>query len=83
MTDRATCSVFGCKRWSRRKFPNEEIVCREHWRTVPKDLRGLFHSAKRRAHRRPTMKNINSLWRFWKRCIKAAEGEQFGIGNTI
>lgn len=80
MTDRITCSVFGCKRWSCRKGDHDEMICRDHWRTVPKDLRGLFHRAKRRVERQPTGKNIASYVRFWNRCVKYAEGEQFGIG---
>ena len=78
MTDRLTCSVFGCNRYTR-KTDSDEIICQNHWRTVPADLRKRFAKAKAIAKKNPTPKNINRLMRLWRGCVDEASLNQFGI----
>ena len=76
---RITCKVFGCERWTR-KYEGGEMICRDHWRTVPRDMRANFHKAKRSMLKKPTTKNIKRQERWWRRCIRHADAVQFGIG---
>lgn len=84
MGERTPCQIFGCKRTIKRfALPpqHEEWVCAKHWPTVPRRLRKLFFKAKRATQKHPTRKHVARENRFWRRCIAAAESEQFGIGS--
>ena len=48
MTERIACCVPFCRRTTARFRPPTEWICGDHWRGVPKRLRGLYSLAKRR-----------------------------------
>ena len=76
---KTTCAAFGCNRYTRRIGENGVFLCPAHWPTVPKKLRTLTNKAWRRAERYGGQKNWRRVHRLWKKCVDAANREQFGI----
>ena len=72
------CSAFGCLATS--NHPGSEILCAKHWQLVPKSLRRGLTSAKRRDRREHNDRSLSRIWLAWRRCVDAANFEQFGIG---
>ena len=71
--ERIACAVPFCRRTYRNKEGFSEWICAAHWRAVPKRLRRLYSSAKRR--RKPMAVR---LW-LYARCKAAAIDRAFNL----
>lgn len=82
---RLSCVVPGCRHTrGQRKGEGpiregQQWVCGEHWRAVPKQMRGILARARRRANRRPTENNIRSFQRLWDRSAREAIERGMGL----
>ena len=82
---RLRCAVPGCNRTrGQRKGEapireGEEWVCGDHWRLVPKWMRGIIARVRKRYRRSPTSENIRSFNRIWQRCKREAIERGLGL----
>jgi hypothetical protein len=77
--DRINCCVLGCRRGSR-KFPNGELICGRHWRSVPRAIRRRFRDLEKIARAAPDDRGaeIDASYA-WDRCKIAAVEADAGI----
>lgn len=82
---RIACLVPGCThtRGQRKgEAPvreDEEWVCGDHWRLVPRQMRAIKARAFRRAKRSYTPSNVRAALRIWARCKREAIERSMGL----
>ncbi len=85
MSTRLRCLVPGCNhtRGQRKGEPpireDEEWICGDHWRLVPRPMRAIKARAFRRAKRLYSPRAVKAALRIWRRCAREAIERAVGL----